>query len=57
MGVPVPTPMSIPGWQASQERRSQNWEVIGPLTGQMKAPEPFRIGAPDASSSCSTRFC
>ena len=38
MGVPVGTPMSIPGWQASQARRSQNGEVIGPLTGQMKRP-------------------
>jgi matrixin len=49
--------MSIPGWHASQERRSQNGDVIGPLTGQMSAPEPARIGAPEARSRRSTRFC
>ncbi|OLE36496.1 MAG: hypothetical protein AUG48_07090 [Actinobacteria bacterium 13_1_20CM_3_68_9] len=27
--------MSIPGWQASHGRGSQNGDVIGPLTGQM----------------------
>ena len=31
--------MSIPGWQASQGRGSQNGDVIGPLTGQMKPEE------------------
>ena len=36
--------MSMPGWQASQARRSQNGEVIGPLTGQIRLPEPCRIG-------------
>ncbi len=36
--------MSMPGWQDSQARRSQNCEVIGPLTGQIIAPEPPRIG-------------
>ena len=36
--MPVGTPMSMPGWQASQARRSQNGEVIGPLTGQMSVP-------------------
>ena len=36
--------MSMPGWQASHARRSQNGEVIGPLTGQMNWPEPARIG-------------
>ena len=36
--------MSMPGWQASQARRSQNGEVIGPLTGQIRLPLPCRIG-------------
>ncbi len=40
IGVPSPTPMSMPGWQFSHERASQNGEVIGPLTGQMKRPLP-----------------
>ena len=31
--------MSIPGWQASQGRTSQNGEVTGPFTGQMKPDE------------------
>src|SRR3954468_11951201 len=44
IGVPLGTPMSIPGWQASHGRRSQNGEVIGPLTGQMNWPEPGLIG-------------
>ena len=35
--------MSMPGWQASQARRSQNCEVIGPLTGQIIEPLPFLI--------------
>ena len=35
MGVPVGTPMSMPGWQASHGRGSQNGEVIGPFTGQI----------------------
>ena len=38
IGVPAGTPMSMPGWQDSQARRSQNGEVIGPLTGQMMPP-------------------
>ena len=33
--------MSMPGWHASHARRSQNGEVIGPLTGQMKRPPPL----------------
>jgi len=37
--VPEGTPMSIPGWQASQGRGSQNGEVIGPFTGQMNPEE------------------
>ena len=44
IGVPVGTPMSMPGWQDSQARRSQNGEVIGPLTGQIRLPEPRLIG-------------
>src|SRR6476620_5309073 len=44
IGVPVGTPMSMPGWQDSQARDSQNGEVIGPLTGQIRPPEPWRIG-------------
>src|SRR5436190_4697992 len=47
----------MPGWQASHERRSQKGDVIGPETGQTSAPEPLRIGAPEASSRASTRFC
>src|SRR3954462_10442377 len=35
IGVPLGTPMSMPGWQLSQARASQNAEVIGPLTGQI----------------------
>ena len=37
--MPVGTPMSIPGWQASQGRGSQKGEVTGPLTGQMNPDE------------------
>src|SRR3954469_10574743 len=44
IGVPEGTPMSMPGWQDSQARDSQNGEVIGPLTGQIRPPEPWRIG-------------
>ncbi len=29
IGVPVGAAMSMPGWQDSQERRSQNGDVIG----------------------------
>src|SRR3954462_6987677 len=36
--------MSMPGWQDSHARDSQNGEVIGPLTGQMSPPEPGRTG-------------
>ncbi len=36
--------MSMPGWQASHGRRSQNGEVIGPLTGQISCPLPGLIG-------------
>ena len=43
--------MSMPGWQASQARRSQNCEVIGPLTGQMRLPLPCLIG-PAGSVPC-----
>ena len=39
IGVPVGTPMSIPGWQASHGRGSQNGDVIGPFTGQMNPDE------------------
>ena len=38
IGVPAGTPMSIPGWQDSQARRSQNCDVMGPLTGQITSP-------------------
>ena len=44
IGVPVGTPMSMPGWQASHARRSQNGEVIGPFTGQISRPEPCFTG-------------
>src|SRR3954465_1004729 len=44
IGVPVGTPMSIPGWQDSHARDSQKGEVIGPLTGQMSPPWPERVG-------------
>ena len=44
IGVPDGTPMSMPGWQRSQARLSQNGEVIGPLTGQMSVPPPRLIG-------------
>ena len=33
-----------PGGSASQARRSQNGEVIGPLTGQISVPPPRLIG-------------
>ena len=36
--------MSMPGWQDSQARDSQNGEVIGPLTGQIMPPEPGWTG-------------
>src|SRR5437773_1056500 len=32
--------MSMPGWQASQVRRSQNGDVIGPRTGHVSSPVP-----------------
>ena len=38
IGVPAGTPMSMPGWQDSHERDSQNGDVIGPLTGQIRPP-------------------
>src|SRR3954454_13297573 len=44
IGVPLGTPMSMPGWQDSQARDSQKGEVIGPLTGQISPPEPGRTG-------------
>ena len=45
--MPEGTPMSMPGWQASHARRSQNGEVIGPLTGQISWPEPCLTGPAD----------
>ena len=36
--------MSMPGWQDSHERASQNGDVIGPLTGQISPPEPGLTG-------------
>ena len=36
--------MSMPGWHDSHARDSQNGDVIGPLTGQIRPPEPPRIG-------------
>ena len=36
--------MSMPGWHDSHARRSQNGEVIGPLTGQIRLPLPCLIG-------------
>src|SRR6478735_200472 len=51
IGVPLGTPMSMPGWHDSQARRSQNCEVIGPLTGQMRLPLPCLIG-PAGSVPC-----
>ena len=42
--MPAGTPMSMPGWQDSQARDSQKGEVIGPLTGQIRPPEPLRTG-------------
>src|ERR1700754_1322294 len=47
LAVPAGTPMSMPGWQDSHARDSQNGEVIGPLTGQISPPEPCLI-APGA---------
>ena len=44
IGVPAGTPMSMPGWQDSHERDSQNGEVIGPLTGQIRPPRPGLTG-------------
>ena len=44
IGVPEATPMSMPGWQDSHARRSQNGDVIGPLTGQIRPPEPGLTG-------------
>src|SRR3954454_24547698 len=44
IGVPVGTPMSMPGGHAYHARRSQNGEVIGPLTGQMSWPDPRLTG-------------
>ena len=44
IGVPVGTAMSMPGWQFSQARDSQNGEVSGPLTGQIIPLEPALIG-------------
>src|SRR5436189_1735542 len=38
IGVPVGTPMSMPGWKPPQ--RGPNGLVIGPLTGQMNWPDP-----------------
>src|SRR5579872_4419145 len=40
MGVPVGTPMSMPGWKPPQ--RGPNGLVIGPLTGQIR---PAWLGA------------
>ena len=42
--MPAGTPMSMPGWQDSHERDSQNGDVIGPLTGQISPPLPGLIG-------------
>ena len=39
MGVPLGTPISMPGWQLSHGRTSQNGEVMGPFTGQMRPAE------------------
>ena len=36
--------MSMPGWQDSHERDSQNGDVSGPLTGQIIPLEPALIG-------------
>ena len=59
IGVPDGTPMSIPGWQDSHERTSQNGDVIGPLTGHTMPPLPCWIGpagsVPDAPSPAATR--
>ena len=45
IGVPLGTAMSMPGWQASQARRSQNGEVTGPRTGQVSGrPAPSAGG-------------
>src|SRR5438045_1985557 len=38
IGVPVGTPMSMPGWNPPQ--RGPNGLVIGPLTGQISPAEP-----------------
>jgi len=50
IGVPAGTPMSMPGWQDSHARDSQNGEVIGPLTGQIRPPEP-RLTGPAAAEA------
>ena len=44
IGVPVATAMSMPGWQDSHERDSQNGDVSVPLTGQIIPLEPALIG-------------
>ena len=44
IGVPDGTPMSMPGWQDSHARDSQNGDVIGPLTGQISPPDPGLTG-------------
>src|SRR5262245_61034631 len=55
IGVPLGTPMSMPGWQDSQARDSQKGEVIGPLTGQISPFWPGLIGpavgAPESRAS------
>ena len=55
--------MSMPGWHDSQARRSQNGEVIGPLTGQIMLPRAAldRAGGqrpvpPARSRSCAWIF-
>src|SRR3954465_9890471 len=58
IGVPDGTPMSMPGWQDSQARRSQKGEVIGPLTGQIIEPVPRRIGPALKAEPCwAARSC
>src|SRR3954465_3727431 len=55
IGVPEGTPMSMPGWQASQARASQNGEVIGPFTGQISPPQPARTGPAPAGPDVEAR--
>ena len=61
IGVPVGTPMSIPGWNSVRPLsvRGPKPELIGPFTGQIKPCEPALTapaGRAPAPPSCSAIF-